>query len=342
MHSADIAAILAQLHQAAADQQRAQDALRASIQRLSAPPADVRDDASVLARSAALLQGLTQASTEEQAVRELLAAAVELLPQTLGAFCLETEDQPLIIAGVWYDRDTWQNGQANDAAPLTQLARHALEQAMRLPLIHQGIPLGELRLWPLTPGTDLAGLGERPRLLALSAALGLGGLYLKRRLTHRTVRDALTGLFNRRYMEDTLARELHRATRNDTELGLILCELHGADDDRILQAFGSLLQASFRASDVCCRMSERRFAVVLPEASLNDCRRRTQDLLQAIGDIRLPNGETTDGLQAYVGVAAFPQHGRSPQDLLLAAESALLLASQTAPGTVAVAERFEN
>ena len=346
MRSADLEAVLEQLRQAAAAQQRAQEALRSSIEQLAAPAAADPDDASTTGLITTLLHALTHAPTQNDAVHALLTAAIGLLPPSLGAICTETDDQPLTIVGIWHGTDTWQNGAPTDHEVVTQLARRSLDHAIRLPLMHQGIGLGELRLWPLDPSAGTAALAGPGRLLALCAGLGLGGLNLKRRLVHRTVRDALTGLFNRRYMEDTLGRELHRAYRGQSEVGLILCDVSepsaGSDSgDRALQAIGGILQASFRGSDVCCRMGEQRFGIILPDAGLQDTHRRAQGLLQSIAEIRLPGAGVGTQVLACAGVASFPQHGRSPQDLLLAADSALLMATQQGPGTAAIAERFE-
>lgn len=292
-----------------------------------------------------LLQQLCTSPDEASALQALGTAASRLLPESTGSILLQEDDDEPRVAAAWDSSGSW----TEESLPrplLERLGELPADQALRLSLVSLGIKLGELRIW----GPNIERV--RAQLLVSAGGLALGALGLKRRLAARTVRDALTGLFNRRYMEDTLSRELHRARRHGSELGVILLDLdrfgefnerYGNDTgDLMLQSVAGLLQASFRGSDVCCRSGGQRFAVILPEASLANTERRARELVQLIGELGFTRrGEPVQPVSACAGVASYPQHADSTETLMGAADSALYLAKQAGPGEVRVAEKLE-
>ena len=132
-----------------------------------------------------------------------------------------------------------------------------------IPLTAQGETLGVLHL--SLSDSEFFDCSKREMVLrfAARAALALANLRLQEKLTSQSVRDPLTGLFNRRYMEEALERELHRADRRGTELGALMIDLdhfkrfndsygHEAGD-RVLQEVASSLRSYFRTEDIACR-----------------------------------------------------------------------------------------
>ena len=163
---------------------------------------------------------------------------------------------------------------------------------------------------------------------------------LRRELREQAIRDPLTGLFNRRYLEETLDREVARATRAQSTLGVVMLDLdkfkllndtfgHTAGD-AALREVGHLLRENVRASDVACRYGGDEFVVVMPDTNLENASRKAHALLGLFK--RAPSG-----LESSMGVVAFPSHGRVGADLLKAADAALYRAKQVGGNRVVVA-----
>jgi diguanylate cyclase (GGDEF)-like protein len=213
-----------------------------------------------------------------------------------------------------------------------------------IPMSAQGEALGVLTL-AHTAGSHAEGMGlfdererEAERLYASTVAehiaLALANLRLRETLKSQSIRDPLTGLFNRRYMEETLERELRRAERRKTTIGIVMLDIdrfkqfndtnsHLAGD-ALLRALGEFLQANFRGEDIVCRYGGEEFVLILPEASLEVTSRRAEVLRERVKVLHVPyRGALLGGITLSLGVAAFPQHGDSVDAVLRAADSAL-------------------
>ncbi len=124
--------------------------------------------------------------------------------------------------------------------------------------------------------------------LAEHIALLLSNLYLRDTLRQQSIRDPLTGLFNRRFREETLAREVARARRAKSPLGVIMLDIdhfkcfndtHGhAAGDAVLKALGGFLLEHVRGGDVPCRYGGEEFALILPGAVPADAAQRAEEL----------------------------------------------------------------
>ncbi len=227
-----------------------------------------------------------------------------------------------------------------------------------VPMMAQGEPLGLLHLQggPFGSGQPPGSpqpLQGAPQDFAVSAAehiaLALANLKLQETLRSQAIHDPLTGLFNRRYMEECLVREVHRAERSQRPLGVIMFDIdhfkrlndtcgHEAGD-AALRELGALLTANLRGGDVACRYGGEEFVIVLPEASLDATRRRAEQLWQAVK--RLPvshRGQSLGPILLSLGVAAFPRHGATGEALLRAADAALYRAKNEGRDRVIVAE----
>lgn len=109
--------------------------------------------------------------------------------------------------------------------------------------------------------------------------------------------------------------------------------------DAALRELGAFLQANLRGGDVACRYGGEEFVFLLPEASLDDTRRRAEQLWQAVK--RLPvsyRGQSLGPIILSLGVAAFPKHGETGEALLRAADTALYRAKHEGRARVIVAE----
>jgi diguanylate cyclase (GGDEF)-like protein len=196
--------------------------------------------------------------------------------------------------------------------------------------------------------------GECLRLCAIERlALAIANLRLQETLRDQSVRDPLTGLFNRRYMEESLDREIRRAAREGYGVGLLMADLdnfkqlndafgHAAGDE-VLRRIGHFLGAAVRGEDVACRFGGEEFVVILPKASLDDTHRRAEALREGIKVQQLdePTRPYPTATMS-VGVAAYPEHGTSGAQLILAADSAMYRAKGQGRDRVAVAGDAEG
>jgi diguanylate cyclase (GGDEF)-like protein/PAS domain S-box-containing protein len=153
-------------------------------------------------------------------------------------------------------------------------------------------------------------------------------------LRFQSIRDPLTGLFNRRYMEESLDRELRRAARNEHPLGIIMLDIdhfkevndnfgHEAGD-AVLRALGAFLAKRIRGEDIACRFGGEEFMLILPEAPLDVTRERAEALWHESKGIEVEfGGERLRTPTISFGVAVFPEHGGTREAVLRAADSAL-------------------
>ncbi len=153
-------------------------------------------------------------------------------------------------------------------------------------------------------------------------------------LREQAVTDPLTGLYNRRFLWEFLRREWIRAKRKDNSLAVIMIDLdhfkrindaHGHQaGDFVLTAVAGLLRNQIRTSDIVCRYGGEEFALVLPEASLENVRFRAEHVRAAIKHLDLIHEDVPLGrITASLGVALFPHHADSPDSLIRAADEAL-------------------
>jgi diguanylate cyclase (GGDEF)-like protein len=171
---------------------------------------------------------------------------------------------------------------------------------------------------------------------------------LRERLREQSARDQLTGLFNRRYMEESVDRELRRAGRDGSTLGLLMMDLDHFKDlndgfghaagDVMLRAVGGFLGSSVRGDDVACRFGGEEFVVILPRASLENTRRRAEALREGMKSLQLdPSGPALPSITMSIGVACSPDHGETREELIHAADVALYRAKAGGRDRVEVA-----
>jgi diguanylate cyclase (GGDEF)-like protein/PAS domain S-box-containing protein len=158
-------------------------------------------------------------------------------------------------------------------------------------------------------------------------------------LREQSVRDHLTGLFNRRYMEETLKRELLRAARKKLSLGIIMLDVDDfkrfndsyghAAGDAILREFGNFLLKNVRGEDIPSRYGGDEFIIIMPDASRVVTLERAKFICEYAKQFRLHfEGQTLDAITFSLGVAIFPENGSSSTSILKAADAALYLAKR--------------
>ena len=221
------------------------------------------------------------------------------------------------------------------------------------PVTAQGNSLGVFYVASEARGDEgSAGLNRAKQRLADTVAaqlgLGLSNVQLREILRSQSIHDPLTGLFNRRYMVETLERELHRARRVGNPLALLMVDIDGFKQqndafghdagDAILIELAALLQRSLRKEDVACRYGGEEFVLVLPDAAMESAARRAEQLRDAVRRMRVPYQGTLLGpITVSIGVAAFPDHGSDGTSLLKSADTALYEAKKAGRDRVTLA-----
>lgn len=220
--------------------------------------------------------------------------------------------------------------------------------ALCVPLTAQGETLGVLTLRELQPGS----LEEDEQKLALvvaeQIALAVANLKLREKLRDQSLRDPLTGLFNRRYLEETIERELYRVQRSGSVLSVLMLDVdhfksfndrfgHDAGDV-VLQAIGNLLLKQVRNSDIACRFGGEEFLIVLPDATLQTTVERAELLRLQVEQLHLLyRGEPLGPVTISIGAASLDEHGPTSQTIIQAADEALYAAKRGGRNRVLVA-----
>jgi diguanylate cyclase (GGDEF)-like protein len=180
-------------------------------------------------------------------------------------------------------------------------------------------------------------------------ALSLANLRLLEALRVQSVRDPLTGLFNRRYMEESLERALSAASRRQLPVAVLMLDVdqfkefndaHGhLTGDTVLREFGDFLQSHSRGEDVACRYGGEEFVLILPETAVRSAEMRADVIRCGFKSLvqRHGNGKSKT-LTLSLGLAAAPEHGLSSRALLEAADAALYMAKSEGRDRVATAK----
>ena len=175
--------------------------------------------------------------------------------------------------------------------------------------------------------------------LAENMAMALSNLNLREVLRLQSIRDPLTGLFNRRYMEETFERELGRVQRNRAGLTVIMFDVdhfkkyndsfgHHAGD-AVLSQLGAFLKKNVRTEDIPCRYGGEEFILIMPGLSAEGALRRAEAVRKGIADMTIEHkGQPLNCITVSMGVAAFPTHGETAKAIIQAADEALYRAKR--------------
>ncbi|MHC1783228.1 MAG: PAS domain S-box protein [Anaerolineaceae bacterium] len=217
-----------------------------------------------------------------------------------------------------------------------------------VPLIAQGETLGMLHL----EGSfekPLAHLEQFAITVAEHTAMAMANLRLRNTLRNQSLRDALTGLYNRRFLEETLEREFSRADRHDHHIGFIIIDMDGLKEtndrlghdagDLTLQTLADFLRTNIRSEDIACRFGGDEFVLILPDANQADTLARAVQLHESSNQLTAYyNGKPLKPISFSLGVASFPENGSDAKTVLKAADDALLRAKKEGRDRVIVAE----
>jgi diguanylate cyclase (GGDEF)-like protein/PAS domain S-box-containing protein len=319
---------------------------------------------------------LACSGTVDEACAVVANSVQTLFPEaSSGALYLFRSPRDLIVAAVrWGKKDglpptfpvhaCWalRRGQPHWSLPASTIACQHLSkgssaECLCVPMIAQGNTLGVLYLEfeaasEFRCDSETDSRRDSRQQLAISAAsqiaLSLASLQLRETLREQAIRDPLTRLFNRRFLEESLERELQLASRKNQSLAVLFVDLdhfkkfndtfgHDAGD-MVLQSLADLFRNFFRATDICCRYGGEEFAIILPESSPQDAAIRADTLRSEVKNLRLKYKKQTLGqLTLSAGVAAFPEHGSTSADLLKIADQCLYQSKARGRDVVTVA-----
>jgi diguanylate cyclase (GGDEF)-like protein len=234
--------------------------------------------------------------------------------------------------------------------------------ALCVPMLAQGESLGVLLLRRRrTPSPDPVTGPARPSVerkelattVAGHIAMALANLRLREKLRAQSIRDSLTGLYNRRYLNEALDREIRRAARGQRHLAVIVLDVDGFKGindtwgheagDAFLRELGSFLQKRVREEDVACRYGGDEFVVLLAETSLEAAKKRARQLRDGIRNLSVPHrGMPLKAPTVSLGAALYPDHGTTAEELMRAADDALYQAKARGRDCLIVSEKTEG
>jgi diguanylate cyclase (GGDEF)-like protein/PAS domain S-box-containing protein len=159
---------------------------------------------------------------------------------------------------------------------------------------------------------------------------------LQAQLREQATRDSLTGLFNRRYLEETLIREFQRAEREGSNVCLIMLDIDGFKafndtyghdaGDLLLKKLGECLISEVRSSDISCRYGGEEFLIVMPGTALEKGYERAEHLRTAFLSLDIEHLKVKLKSTLSIGVATYPKNGDTWEKVLHAADKAMYAA----------------
>ena len=309
---------------------------------------------------------LQACSTMEEAAPIIRGLMEKLFPNSEGAlFMMSPSRSDLESVARWGDfpKDVDDNVFPPDACwalrrgrthivenvsvgPLCPHLKHSpLTAYVCLPLIGKSDVLGLLQLRRRqstqiqSERNVISDLKDMAVILSEYLSLSIANIQLNERLARQSVRDLLTGLFNRRFMIESLDREIKRGERNQTQVGIIMADIdhfkqfndkygHAAGD-KVLTQMGGFFKAGLRGSDVACRYGGEEFVFILLESSAENTFKRAGQMREEVKNLEVHyDGELLASITLSMGISTYPDQGSNAEDLLRVADAALYRAKQ--------------
>jgi diguanylate cyclase (GGDEF)-like protein len=315
---------------------------------------------------------LQACESEEETFHVLINTCRRLFPLDAGYISLLDDSMKMLrVVGYWGNQDykylefeqqqCWavrrgrvhavEDPQVFPVCPHSRISDS--ESTLCVPMIAHGQVLGMLYL--LIQSQESTAKFEhffevKKRLVISMAdryALSLTDLRLRETLKTQATRDVLTGLYNRRHMEESFQREISRARRHEHSLGIIMIDLdhfnifndtYGHElGDKVLSEIGGFILNNVRDEDIACRYGGEEIIIILPGASLQNTHQRAEQLRRGIESLAVEMYDEEHTVTASLGVALFPEHGANMQGVIRAADCALYEAKDKGRNQVIIA-----
>ena len=354
------------------DRKKADEQLKVALQ-----------ESEALARENKELSELDDALQSCQTVDEAYKMSENALSGILGlrpgALCILNPSRDLVESvATWNDcstteplfhpDDCWalrrgkSYGRPASPLPCPHVRAPVASNYLCVPLVAQGETLGVLyvedKVSLLAPSSEAlqyeqATLKRRSIAVAERVSLALANLRLRELLRNQSIRDPLTGLYNRRYLEESLNRELHRAKRTSRNVSVVMLDLdhfkHFNDTfghqvgDILLKEVAGVIKSRVRAGDLACRYGGEEFSLIIAEVETEGAHKCVESIREAIKHLSLHNrGQTLGTITVSAGIATYPAHGVNSEDLIRVADEALYRAKKAGRDCIIVYEQLES
>lgn len=353
-------AVFIMIHRIALRRERAEKQAQASLVEIR----EVSDQDALISHMTDYLQSCRKVSEAYDVVAKSLP---QILPATSGGIALYNNSRNILESVLsWGDaegaRDSFtpercwslRRGQLHHVhpgggEPSCAHLPDAAANTLCFPMQAQGEIVGCFYLVAETPEAINVHIEKAVRRSGEQIALALSNLKLQERLRDQSIRDPLTKLFNRRYLEETMDRELDRARRKELPLGVMVLDIdhfkkyndtRGHDaGDALLAQFAKLLMDQIRQEDIACRYGGEEFVIIMPGATAEITRDRAQRICDATRRMKITIGsEIFGGVTVSIGVSCYPVNGLRTEDLITMADQALYTAKHSGRDQVRVAE----
>jgi diguanylate cyclase (GGDEF)-like protein len=312
-----------------------------------------REQVARLFEMADVLQSATDYGDANQVLK---ATAAELLPGFGGALYVFNNSRDRLVLSTSWGREgqaaqhesippdeCWalKRGKPHlnraESSKLCCEHHHGEGTVLEIPMIARGEIMGLFQLF--AEGEDaearLEGVTGLASAIADGMSLALANMGLREKLRNQALRDPLTGLYNRRYMEDCLQRFVRLADRENREVSVLMVDLdhfkklndeHGhAFGDAVLRDTAMAIVGGLRETDIVCRFGGEELVVILPDCNLDRAETKAEALRLRVEALSQTHGAA---ISASFGVAAVPYTSTGVTDLLAAADAALYKAKQ--------------
>lgn len=368
----EVDAVIVGVNMLAEELEASHNELEARVRERTADLQQLNDDVMRLTELGNLLQACGDASEAYEVVQQVVTL---MFPGLAGALYLFNPSRDVLERKL-----TWGNlpaeqmfprehcwalrrGQRHQVRGETGLlsCQHILERlgnSLCVPMAAHGDTLGMLHLMDrsLQPGLHRQLLTEAKQQLAVAVAeqtaLSLANLDLRATLRHQALRDPLTGLFNRRFVDEWIEPEIARARHAGTSLGIMMADIdhfkqfndvHGHDaGDSVLVAVATAIRDSVRAGDVPCRYGGEEFLILMADVDRDNLIARAEQLRKSVARATVAKmGANLPRVTISVGLALYPAHGATPGEVIKKADSALYIAKRQGRNCVVTAAADE-
>ncbi len=347
------------VHREALRREQTEAALQQSHQELETSLFDLRKITTESAVVTTMADFLQTCQSPKEAYAIIGRNIPRLLPGVSGAIGIISNSRNLVeivfqfgdqphFSGDFHPDDCWglRRGRMHHVAdtegcePLCSHISHMPPGYLCLPMVAHGETLGVLSISSSRAGGLTQDEQKAARTIAEQASLALANLRLQDALRVQSIRDPLTGLFNRRYLEASLERELIRAKRQQQSVAVVMIDVdhfkrfndtHGHEGgDALLSQFGKLLNQTVRGEDIPCRYGGEEFCLILPGATLEAAVQKAETLREAVKKMVIRyRQQPLSAVTISMGVAVYPEHNEAGDAILQTADVALYRAKKS-------------